>query len=835
MNKQRKRARKLQRQMIRRSNAHNTSVEQEQMEAFRRGELTETELRKLNYSQTKPAQERHVFDNVDEIAVEINGFTPNEVIVSADGDVEIVATEVDNTEEGDDSEEDDDSEDDDSEDDDSEEDNHAKSINAAKNDAHGPEPPIMSNGQRAPGKASPKSSNDNRTGKAPQTTPVKAPDYPLNIPRSKQTPAEKFKRQPTPTRPPVYVLDTNLLISCVDVLYDPNNPNWREPLDFYPALDNAILVIPNVVRKELCGIKNDRENPLRAFSARIALERLANFLQNSGRSIGEVLTLRQTVPTGWKNQKIAVLPLPPGFARSLPIRPVNNDDQIAATALAATLLYDGQMDSKGKVRCDLLKCRSNSKFVTLLTNDRDIRSSAEQYAVRVSTYRFTERPPFTGCRELVVPPAMFEQFYFEHALSREDFEYFMPDEPSLLANEYVIMTPKNDEYPAGYFAVQDITKSVARFNKAHQCLYPLRFVKYEGVTPPNIGIAIYYDAMNDDSIRVVFVTGEAGTGKTYQAIMHGLKCIQEGKYSKLILITTTSAVNPLGSLPGGVSEKEAPLVALVKDAIRYFLANTPEFKRKRAELRKFRLDPSEGSAEDVNSNGRRSGSRSSDRRSDNRSNSYAGNHLGSYADSRSNDSSGRNNRASSRRLLINFEYTSDIDEGYNEDLSDVRAEDFGEPHGRKKGKSKSKTFYPGKNSTEDPHEKKMSYNDLLDKQVEYIYRNHCECLPYEQAQGRSLHDAVIVIDEIQRAKLSHIDTDLTRAAEDSLLIICGDLNQLPQNDAEHRYRNPLTYSQLGFFDEECAAHVHLTENMRGTVAKTFTANRDKIRRLLGMS
>ena len=46
---------------------------------------------------------------------------------------------------------------------------------------------------------------------------------------------------------PIYILDTNVLIGCVDLLYDPTDEDWHEPIDFQPNLDHAHLVIPEVV------------------------------------------------------------------------------------------------------------------------------------------------------------------------------------------------------------------------------------------------------------------------------------------------------------------------------------------------------------------------------------------------------------------------------------------------------------------------------------------------------------------------------------------------------------------------------------------------------------
>ena len=55
-----------------------------------------------------------------------------------------------------------------------------------------------------------------------------------------------------------YVLDTNLILSCVDVIYDPDDENWRPPQNFRPSLENAHIIIPEVVIDELNHIKDSR-------------------------------------------------------------------------------------------------------------------------------------------------------------------------------------------------------------------------------------------------------------------------------------------------------------------------------------------------------------------------------------------------------------------------------------------------------------------------------------------------------------------------------------------------------------------------------------------------
>ena len=615
-----------------------------------------------------------------------------------------------------------------------------------------------------------------------------------------------------PEEPPQkwYVVDTNLILSCVDIIYDADDEDWRKPIGFKPNLDNAHIIIPYVVFEELNHIKEERS--LRGMIARIAFDRLKKFFPNSERMIGEILNLESPIPTGLGKQTISILPLHRNFSKILPYVPGrdDNDGWIAVTALAATMIsygmpVDGTFeigDTKEKV--DVLALSNSGRYVTLLTNDNSLLSKADLFGVRVKSYSFKKRPPFTGCRELTVPAEMFEHFYHEEHLSREEFEEYMPDELPLVANEYLIMTPEDDRYPRGYFTVRDDYVNVARYHKENDMIYPLRFAKREGPTPANAGIATYYDALNDDKIQIVNVTGSAGTGKTYQAVVHAIKEIKAGKYSQAILIPSRGAKNPLGALPGNQNQKMEPLIAAAKDAIRSYLAKTPEFLKKREELRHFG-DNDTGEEEERND------AKTSNKKS-------KGN---------------RNNRnpRDTRRTRGNFTGSFDDIDGIDYHSYDYAAKDFPEPHSRKK----EKAFYPGKTEKTkgDGSEGKMTYREMLNKQVDYIYNRYFTSMPYEDAQGHSFEDSIIILDEFQRVMIDDADTLITRPGKGAKLIICGDIDQIHDSSPEKQFKNGLNYSRMLFFDEPICANVQLTKNMRGDIARVMTENRRKVRRRMG--
>ncbi len=579
---------------------------------------------------------------------------------------------------------------------------------------------------------------------------------------------------------PIYVIDTNVLLECHNIIYDGDDSNWRPPENAYPILDDAILVIPQIVLKELDTMKT--EPSARGNLARIVLNRLEKLFANSERSIDEILNLRNPIPTGLGDQRIAVLPLPKNFVKNLPYKPGNDDMDawIIVTALMAKFIANGFVVGEDELSLSnfLSYTSTVNDDVTLLTNDCSMRIAAELYGVHSHDYSFTPQTPYTGCRELVVPAKMFRQFYEEECLKREDFERYLPNEQRLIANEYVIMTPRNDEYPRGYFASREAYRNIARYNAKNDCLYPLRYVRLEGVEPPNSGIATYYDAMNDKNIHTICVTGKAGTGKTYQAVIHAIKSVNEGKYRKAVVIYSGTARNPMGALPGGEDRKMAPMSAFVKDAIEAYLTETPEFKKKRELLKRYGDSDNESSNVD---NGTRTHTRKDPRPG------YPGN--GS---------------------ILRDEYL-------HNSLDGVSASDYAEPHNRKKNKS----FYD--NKSDNANERKTSYNELLKNQVDYIFNRYFMFVPYELVASRTFSDCIIIVDEAQRLTVDDSDTVLTRPGKNSLLIVCGDIGQIRGSTSEKRLNNGLTRARIScMLGRDGCAQIHLVENMRGDIADNMT-------------
>jgi PhoH-like ATPase len=88
-----------------------------------------------------------------------------------------------------------------------------------------------------------------------------------------------------------------------------------------------------------------------------------------------------------------------------------------------------------------------------------------------------------------------------------------------------------------------------------------------GITARNFEQEMALDLLMDDSIRLVSLSGKAGTGKTLLAMASGLqKVVEENKYSRLVISRPISPLGKdLGYLPGTKTEKFNPWMQPIYD------------------------------------------------------------------------------------------------------------------------------------------------------------------------------------------------------------------------------------------------------------------------------
>jgi PhoH-like ATPase len=92
-----------------------------------------------------------------------------------------------------------------------------------------------------------------------------------------------------------------------------------------------------------------------------------------------------------------------------------------------------------------------------------------------------------------------------------------------------------------------------------------------GIRSLNIEQTFTIDALTDEKINLVTLSGKAGTGKTLLAIAAGLQQIfADNRYQRLLVFRPTLPVSrDLGYLPGDINEKMRPWMQPVYDALEF--------------------------------------------------------------------------------------------------------------------------------------------------------------------------------------------------------------------------------------------------------------------------
>jgi len=130
-----------------------------------------------------------------------------------------------------------------------------------------------------------------------------------------------------------------------------------------------------------------------------------------------------------------------------------------------------------------------------------------------------------------------------------------------LPNEYVLLRTKGADKPC----------AITRVGKMPSRVYPLPENRdgAAGIKPLNLEQALALDALLDDRIKLVTLSGKAGTGKTLLAVAAGLrKVFSEDQYNRLLIFRPTLPVGrDIGFLPGDIAEKMRPWMQPVYDAL----------------------------------------------------------------------------------------------------------------------------------------------------------------------------------------------------------------------------------------------------------------------------
>lgn len=193
--------------------------------------------------------------------------------------------------------------------------------------------------------------------------------------------------------------------------------------------------------------------------------------------------------------------------------------------------------------------------VTLVSKDANVRIKADCVGIIAENYetdtiKFEEL--YTGWESHEVDPSVFTEL--------DEKKFIANSFGELYPNEFVRITSKENA---------ELTRTL-RYNSIHKSLYGLQnYNKQEifGIKSRNFEQEMAFDLLLDDNVKLVSLSGKAGTGKTLLAMAAGLhKVVEEERYSRLVISRPIFPMGKdLGYLPGSKQEKFNPWMQPVYD------------------------------------------------------------------------------------------------------------------------------------------------------------------------------------------------------------------------------------------------------------------------------
>src|SRR6185312_7106683 len=166
---------------------------------------------------------------------------------------------------------------------------------------------------------------------------------------------------------------------------------------------------------------------------------------------------------------------------------------------------------------------------------------------------------YTGWREQVVPAKLIDRLFADKQARLEG--------PPLYANQFVLLKDENDPNHT----------ALARAKGEPGTIFPVRSRRGPvfGIMPRNLQQTMALDLLLDDSVKLVSLIGNAGTGKTLMALAAGMgKVLNEQVYQKLLCARPIMPLGrDIGYLPGDKDQKLTAWMQPIFDNMAYLLSN----------------------------------------------------------------------------------------------------------------------------------------------------------------------------------------------------------------------------------------------------------------------
>ncbi len=215
-----------------------------------------------------------------------------------------------------------------------------------------------------------------------------------------------------------------------------------------------------------------------------------------------------------------------------------------------------------RIICCALTLHGQGKKVVFISKDINARIKSDALGLTAEDFE-AQKVDFdrlyTGYREMTVPGRIIDRLFAD--------KQTRVDAPDLMANEFVLL---KDEMDLAHTAL-------ARYRTDVGALVPVRSRRQPifGIIPRNLQQTMALDLLLDDTVKLVSLIGNAGTGKTLLAIAAGMtKTLNEQTYQKLLCARPIMPLGrDIGYLPGDKDQKLTAWMQPIFDNMGYLLSN----------------------------------------------------------------------------------------------------------------------------------------------------------------------------------------------------------------------------------------------------------------------
>jgi PhoH-like ATPase len=213
---------------------------------------------------------------------------------------------------------------------------------------------------------------------------------------------------------------------------------------------------------------------------------------------------------------------------------------------------------------DLQKAQPDLRC-TVVSKDINLRLKADALGLEAEDY---ENGKTREADELYTGQTVLEADSEAISFFAHEGHAVIPGMEELYANQYVTLRNPNDPKQT----------MLARYDaETHRLMKLLTIGEGSPIVPRNREQRFAMDALLNDKIKLVTLSGKAGTGKTLLAIAAGYHQVMETKYYNRLLVSRPifPMGRDLGYLPGTIEEKLDPWMQPIHDALALIVHTRP--------------------------------------------------------------------------------------------------------------------------------------------------------------------------------------------------------------------------------------------------------------------